>query len=157
MSIETDLRTYLLSRNGVTTYVATKIFTDKRPQKRANATTSTTELHTLPAITIHSISGGEEHHLTGAPPHGIPRVQVSVWAGTRVEALNVREALRNALQGYPQAQSASGVWGSTTIVGSVVFESGPALYENDEGGGDQGTYHQPIDLTIWFQQPSPTT
>lgn len=154
MSIEFDLITYLNSVSGVTTLVGNRISTDKLPQAK---TTSSTDVGALPAITVHTITGGEDTHLTGAAPHSIPRVQLSVWARGRVKASQVRESLRNALHGFPQAQGHSGVWATTTIVGSVVFESGPFLYEEDKVGGDQGTYHQPIDLTIWFKQPVPST
>lgn len=154
MSIETDLITYLNTVGAVTTLVGNRISMDAVPQAR---TTSTTDVGALPAITVHTISGGEGHHLTGAAPHGIPRVQLSVIAKTRVSALAVREALRNALQGFPQAQNHTGVWGTTTTVGSVVFESGPSFYDSDKSGGDQGTCSQPIDLTIWFKQPIPST
>lgn len=140
MSIETDLITYLNSIGSVTTYVGDRISTDKRDQGDP-----------LPAISVHTIDGGEEHTLTAGAGFAKPRIQLSVWAETRVTALGIREALRNVLQGY------SGTWGTTTRVGSVVFKSGPFLKETDEVGGDAGTYHQPIDLQIYYQQPVPTT
>jgi len=136
MSVETDLIEYLETVTAVTTYVSDRIYCDKRDQGDA-----------LPAITIHTLFGGEQHHLTGAAGYATPRIQLSVWSANRPEALNIREALRGALQGY------SGTWGSTTTIGGVQFESGPFMYEPDETGGDQGTYHQPIDLTIHYQQP----
>lgn len=139
--IETDLISYLLSLNSVTTHVGQRITPDKRNQKDK----------TLPAITVHAIVGGEQHHLAGGAGYAIPRVQVSVWGASRLSCVTVREALRNALQGF------SGTWGTTTSVGSVVFESGPFLFEEDLAGGDAGTYHQPIDLTIYYQQPVPST
>ncbi len=154
MSIEADLITYLNSSTAITAYVGTRIFADKRPQRTS---TGSTDLGALPNITVHTISGGEEDHLTGAAPHGIPRVQLSIWAQTRIIANDIREALRQRLQGFPQAQQHSGVWGSTTIVGSVVFQSGPFLYEDDDVGGSMGIAHQPVDLLIWFKQPVPTT
>lgn len=141
MSIEADLISYLIGINSVTTHVGQRVTPDKRKQGET----------TLPAVTVHTITGGEQHHLTGGAGYAIPRVQLSVWGATRLSCSTVREALRNVLQGF------SGTWGSTTTVGSVTFESGPFLYEEDQVGGDAGTYHQPIDLTIYYKQPVPST
>ena len=139
MSIEADLVTFLKATGSVTTYVGSRVYTDKRTQSAG-----------LPAITIHTIGGGEVHTLASGAGLAQPTIQLSVWDDDRVGCIAVREALRNLLQGY------AGTWGSTTRIGGVQFQSGPFLFETDEVGGDAGTYHQPIDLTIWYGQTVPT-
>lgn len=141
MSIEADLLTYLNASTALTAYTSNRIEIGKSRQAE-----------TLSRLTIQQIDGGEQHHLTGASGFAIPRIQVSVYSDDPVETLAIREVLRERLQGKGNI-----TMGTTTIVKSVQFESGPFLYEEDPSGGDAGTYHQPIDLIIYYGQTVPAS
>lgn len=141
MSIETDLISYLNASTALTAYTSGRIELVKSRQAE-----------TLPRITIHTIEGGEEHTLTAGAGFAKPRIQVSIWSDDPVETVAIRDVLRNRLQGKGQI-----TMGTTTIVKSVQFESGPFLYEEDPSGGDAGTYHQPVDLIIYYGQTVPAS
>jgi hypothetical protein len=140
MSIESDLITYLYASTALAAYT-----TEIELGKNSQAVTGN-------RISVHTIDGGEEHHLTGGAGFAKARVQLSIWAPLPVSAVEMREVLRNRLQGKGQI-----TMGTTTIVKSVQFESGPFLYEEDESGGDAGTYHQPVDLIIYYGQTVPAS
>lgn len=140
MSIETDLISYLYASTVLATYTS-EIELGKNAQKVTGT-----------RISVHTIDGGEEHTLTSGAGFAKPRIQVSIWSRDPVETVAIREVLRNRLQGK------GGItMGTTTIVKSIQFESGPFLYEEDPSGGDAGTYHQPIDLIIYYGQTVPAS
>lgn len=141
MSIETDLIAYLNASTALTAYTSNRIELGKSRQGEA-----------LPRLSIHTLDGGEQHHLTAGSGFATPRIQISIWSDDPVEAVEIREVLRGRLQGKGQI-----TMGSTTVVKSVQFESGPFLYEEDQSGGDSGTYHQPVDVIIYYSQTVPAS
>lgn len=141
MSIETDLISYLNASTALTAYTSARIELGKSRQGE-----------TLPRLSVHTIDGGEQHHLSGGTGFATPRIQISIWGDDPVETVAIRDVLRDRLQGKGQI-----TMGTTTIVKSVQFVSGPFLYEEDPSGGDAGTYHQPVDLIIYYGQTVPAS
>jgi hypothetical protein len=87
----TAFRTYLLTKSGVTDLLGSTgaIYPDRLPQS-----------HTLPAIVYYTISEVPEHHMTGASPLTMYRLQLDCYAATRVAADGLAEATRDAADGY---------------------------------------------------------
>lgn len=141
MSIETDLISYLNASTALTAYTSNRIELGKNRQSE-----------TLPRLSVQTIDGGEEHTLTAGAGFAKPRIQVSIYSNDPVQAVDIREVLRNRLQGKGQI-----TMGTSTVVKSIQFESGPFLYDHDPSGGDAGTYHQPIDLIMYYGQTVPAS
>lgn len=89
MTIESDLRTYLIADTTVAALVATRMYPQFLPQSV-----------TYPAISYSVVSRVSSRDLSG--PSGRVRVRISVncWAETYAEAKSLSEAVRQRLDGF---------------------------------------------------------
>jgi hypothetical protein len=121
MSLEADLRTYLLTQTGVTNLVGSRIHPSRLPDNP-----------TLPAVVYQRIS--TLHNLaSGNVPLTRARIQLDVWADSYAEAVTGAEALHAALD----MVSATGIHAS--------------FPEDDESGYDESAlkHRRRIDMFIW--------
>ena len=81
----------------------------------------------LPAITVHKVSGGPEHDLDGSAGNAIPRIQVDSWAATDTDCDELAEAVRNVLQGF--GSQAGGSLMGDVRVGAVILDNEISLPE----------------------------
>ena len=116
MSLEADMRTYLLAQAGVAALVGTRIRPFGKRLQRDD----------LPAITYQLVSGPTTHYShQGASDYEVS-YQLDCWAGTADEAIAVAAELQTALDGY------RGTWGDHRI-GSTFLSTVLDDYEADTG------------------------
>lgn len=87
---------------------------------------------TLPAITIHEISGTEDH-ITG---HGHPRYQISCWSTSFSQVQSIKDAVKNCLNRYKGIASGN-------HIKQIAFESSGDMYEEETR-----IYHTYLDFVI---------
>lgn len=138
MAIESSLRTYLLTKSGITNLVSTRIYPLARPQNSA-----------LPAIVYQRITGGHEHMIAGAAGNANPVIQIDCLAASYSAAKSVAEQVRQALQGY------SGAMGSDTVH-ACVFRNEIDLFEPPDDGSDVGVYRTVLDYAIRYVETIPS-
>jgi len=129
MIIEDGLYNYLSNNAGVAAIVSNRIYPLVMAQKT-----------TLPAITYQTTALRPDRGLDGNSGRMTATIQINAWAETHVEAKNLAEALRAALNDY------SGAMGSDTIQRSRV--------ENETDGFDEETnfYRVGMQITIIYNE-----
>lgn len=145
MSLSTDIRRLLLSKSAITSLVGTRIYPNHVPQ--AN--------NAWPCITYTVVSNDSAHTLAGGAGYAARRLQIDVYAKLETSRDSVVEAVRNQLQGFPNAGT-SGAIGAGTVVTSITYKNGRDLYEPDQTGGDVGYYRHSMDFWIRFQEAVPS-
>jgi hypothetical protein len=137
------LRTYLLTKTGITDLIGTggnaRIYKDKIPQKNT----------TWPVLTYRTVSTQQEHDLSGACGMARPRIQLDCWHETSVGAEALAEAVRNALDGY------TGAMGSATV-SVALLEDTQDFYRPNEDGSDNGVHQISLDFQIIHLESVPT-
>jgi hypothetical protein len=120
-SLHGAIRTLLYNDTAVRAIVDSRIYPLNMP---LNAT--------FPALTIHKISGGE-NHVTG---HGYPRYQVSCWAESFEGVQTLADAVTSCLNRY------KGVASGNHIKRIVYVNSLDAIED------ETGLYHVPVDFKV---------
>lgn len=87
MEIEEALRTYLLTKTGLTALIGTRILTDEF-------------LGTLPAIVFLKISDVKDHTLTGQSTLENPMIQFTAYASTKAGARAIANQIKTAFCDY---------------------------------------------------------
>ena len=138
MSIRTDLRTYLLSKTGITTLIGQRIFACRRPQ---NVTGD--------ALCFWRTSGGHDHNLQGSSGTAIPTFALEVLSTDYMAADTIAEAVRQAMQGF------SGSMGST-VVKSVILADEQDGFDESEKSDDETTFRIALLYQIRYTESKPT-
>lgn len=102
MSFETDLRTWLIGDGAIAAKVSARIYWEVRPQGSA-----------LPAIVLTGVSADRRQHMAGPMATQGNRVQFDCMAATKGEAIDLRAAVIDRIEG-------SGVAGTTEFQGGFV-------------------------------------
>ena len=103
MSVEKDIRTYMLTRSAITDLVSTRIYASKLPQEA-----------TFPSIAYNRISTVRTYSQSGDSNLTKPRIQYSCFAETYEGARNLAEQIVSEMSGF------KGTAGSSTIYASFV-------------------------------------
>ena len=127
MSLEADIRTYMLTRTAITDLVSTRIYFQKLPQ---NAT--------FPLLVSNRISTKREYSHSGDSNLTTPRVQYSCYAETWTAAKDLAEQIVSEMSGF------SGTAGSTTVYSTFVEN------ELDLNDPESKLYFIPVDLMITY-------
>ena len=120
-SLHGAIRTLLYNDTAVRAIVDSRIYPLRMP---LNAT--------LPALTIHKISGPRDH-ITG---HGTPRYQVSCWAESFTLVQLLSEAVIESLTRYKGVASGN-------HIKQIVYENSLDAIEDETG-----LFHVPVDFKI---------
>lgn len=138
MSFESELLTVLESIQGLTTLVGTRIF------QSASADPATAK----PYLLFEVISTDEPGHLSGTSEMSRSMVQFRSVGSTSVEAIAVRDALRNGLHTLRRNYG---------VIRDARFDGSRTAYLQPESGGPVGTHSQEMDYIIWHtvDEPSP--
>ena len=139
MSFRSDLRDYLLARSAITALVGTRITPNKRDQGDA-----------LPAITYSKVSGRKNHALSGSVGECESEMQFDVWSTKELEAEQVVEALRDALDGY------HGLMGSTNVNEVLWGDDSEFFVDESAVASDEGTFHFVVSVTFYHSESRPT-
>lgn len=110
MTLEADLRAFVLADADVATLVGVRMYPRRLPQKP-----------TLPALVYQRIATRRLHDLVA--PDGVPRVrmQVTCWAAQPADAYRLAQAVRKRLDGHRGAMG-DGTVGSVLCVGERDIE-----------------------------------
>lgn len=103
MSVEKDLRTYMLSRAAINTLIDTRMYAIKLRQNP-----------TLPAVTYNRISSVRRRSHSGDSNLTRPRIQYSSFAETYEAAVEVADAIEDEMKSF------SGTAGSSNIYAAIV-------------------------------------
>lgn len=87
--IEEAIKTYLLTRAGLTALVSTRVFLDEVSNGEA-----------LPAVVYQQVSDVKSHYLTGQAKLEQPVYQYSAYATTKAAARNIAKQIKAALCDY---------------------------------------------------------
>jgi len=135
----TAIRGFLIADAGVLALVSTRIYPDVLPQGYAVSTGG--------AITYTVIDTNHDHLINGLSGIARSRIEFAAFAGTRAAANAIAEAVR-----------ASGLVGTTGLVGdvfieSVMLESGvQTLDEWPTDGSQEHRYFTIFDYLIAYQE-----
>ena len=135
----TSIRGFLLADSGVLALTSTRIYPDVLPQGYSVASGG--------ALTYTIISTTHDHLINGLAGIARSRIEFAAFAGTRVAANAIAEAVR-----------ASGLVGTTGLVGDVWIESVmitdgvQTLDERPSDGSQEHRYLTVFDYLIAFQE-----
>lgn len=132
------VRTYLLTKSGVTTLVNQRIYPDVLPQNAK-----------LPAVVFFVVSNHPEHHMGGGSTLTQARVQVDCYASTRLGANALGEAIRNAMDGT------TGTFGAQ-FAQTCHLDMRQYFYDPPEDKSDVGRYGETQDWLIAVTETAPT-
>lgn len=136
--IGTGLRTYLLTVSDVTDLVSSRM----RPD-------ALTQNETFPALVIEEFSSDHSHTISASSGIVTSDINISCYSESRLEAENVAEKVRAALQGY------TGAAGSETIQSSILRNRASA-YMVPADGSDGGLYVTALLFEIVLTEAVPT-
>ncbi len=134
MSIEADLRTFLLADAGVAAIVAARVYSAPAPQDAA-----------MPFVTYQKLTGERVRSLTGPSGLALPSYQIDCWSddqqlgGSYSQAKALAQAVRRALDGY------IGRWSGLDVRISL-------LDERDSPEDVARALHVTQDYRIWHQE-----
>ena len=126
ISLHGAIRTLLYDDTSVRSIVDHRIYPLKMPMGAS-----------LPALTIHKISGPRDH-ITG---HGTPRYQVSCWAESFAIVQTLSEAVVNCLTRYKGVASGN-------HIKQIVYENSLDAIEDETG-----LFQVPVDFRIIHYTP----
>lgn len=98
------------------------------------------EIGQLPCIVYQQISGPRAHSLQGASACAHPRMQLNCFAATYLEAKQLADAVRKAIDGY------KGIWLTLDIYGVIL------LNELDVYEDDPQIHRVILDFKIWHYE-----
>jgi len=127
MSVEKDLKTYLLTRTAITDILGSRIYYQKLLQDP-----------TLPALTYSRISTVRNRSHSGDSSLTRARIQYSCWGATPDDVEDLADAIESEMKSF------SGTAGSTTVYASIVENRISLLDEESK------YYHVPLDLMIQY-------
>jgi len=101
----------------------------------------------LPYVQVHDISGTHEQMLSARAGVVDGRVQIDCWGGTPLEAYNVADAIRLAMDHIAYGTSVGGV----TIQGSHALDTSEV---NDIATGLEAAdrYGYRVEVNVWYQE-----
>lgn len=147
MGIEAGLVAYLNARAGLTAIVSDRIYPLLVPQAEKGAPDN------YPAATYQIIDEPNEHSLAGVSQLAHPRVQLTGWGRTYGAALQVRDALVDAMDGF------RGTMGTFTVSPCLKVDEGDMAEDSVAASPTilaARVYGRRLDFEIWFNEPVPT-
>lgn len=128
--IDEAIHTLITGIAGITSVVSSRFYRGTLP-----------ELTPLPALVYDITTTEYEESMTGSSRLGISRVEFSAFGKTKLDARDLREAVRQGCHGY------RGVVGSTTIH-SVIDWFDEQIFEDEPGVWDAT-----CQCSIWHSVP----
>ena len=127
MSVEIDIRTYMLTKTAITNIVGSRIHAQKLPPEA-----------TLPALVYNRVSTQRTYSHSGDSNFTTPRIQYSCFAENYEGAKDLAEQIVSEMSGF------SGTAGSSTIYSTFVEG------ELDMLDPESKLYFIPVDLMITY-------
>lgn len=140
MTIESALYSYLSNKASITALVSTRIYPEVGPNDAG-----------YPFITYITVTGDQQHDMSGASGLTNVRMQIDAWADIIADRVSVSEALRNALDGF------TGNMGTENLnIRSCFLADYSTLRETEPEGRGQPIYRASLDFSIWHVESVPT-
>lgn len=133
MEIEQALRSYLLTRSGLTALVGARIFTDDLSDGAA-----------LPAVIYFKVSDVKDHILTGQSNLERPVFQFSAYATTKTAARAITNQLKAALCDY--SGTLSGI-----VIQYIQLQNEMSTIQT-AGDGAQRVYVEDLEFEVNFEK-----
>ena len=127
MSVEKDIRTYMLTRTAITDLISTRIYAQKLPQEA-----------TFPSLVYNRISTQRTYSHSGDSNFTKPRIQYSCFAETYEDAKDLAEQIVSEMSGF------KGTAGTATIYSTFVEN------ELDSLDSESKLYFIPVDLMVTY-------
>lgn len=127
MSIEADMKTYILTLTSITDIIGARIYYQKLPEDPI-----------LPAIVYNRISSTRSRTHDGDSDLSKPRIQYSIWGSTPINVMALADAFEDEFKSF------SGTAGSSTVYATIV-ENRLSMIDPESK-----FYHIPIDLMIQY-------
>ena len=131
--IEEEIRARLNTFAGVSALVSGRIYPIHLPQNP-----------TYPCVVYTRIANEHFNNLDGSAGLSSPFIQVDAWADDPMEARDIGEQIRLALQGY------SGSLASGVTIHGISLDSDREGFEYEVG-----TYRHSADYTVWHSEVIP--
>lgn len=133
--IGSTIRSVLLADGAISALVSTRVYPDAREQGCA-----------LPAIEYSIVSSVDHQDLSGLTGTETARIQIDVYALTRLDANSLADLCKRLLAGLQQ-ESAYGVWiEGVNIAGGVRYGSA-----DPSDGSDEKTRTTSFDIQVTWQ------
>jgi len=135
--IETDLRTFIASRPGITGYIGnspSRVYIVKAPQNVVR-----------PYIILRRLTGGYAHTLVGAAGFAIPKILVDCYADLYLTAKQLPRETRYTLAGYKGPMD-------TTQVRGITCDGEEDLYDDPNDGGEIGIFHVALEFGVNYTE-----
>lgn len=127
--LEEGLRAYLLGQGAVTALVGDRVYYGEAPEGAAK-----------PLVVVRRVSTPRGYAQLGPTGLAWPRVQLTIRAERQQEAVEVADALRQALNGY------------RGMMGTVQVDAVFVVNEVDGFGFGSRTYERIMDVIIWHHE-----
>lgn len=134
MGLYTALHHLLCSDDDVAALVGPRIYQQRRPQFDGRS-----------QLLIVEITAAGGHHQAGADGLVEARVQIEAWSTSVGEARQIRDAVRDCVDGY------AGTVNAVEIV-RVFVENRLLNVHISKGGGDEATYQGILDAVVWHRE-----
>lgn len=138
--IETELRTYLLSKSGITNIVGQRIFALRPPGRQVSGQSAE-----YPCLAYTRISGPRVRTIGGPVGTAHPVFQLDGWASSYAEVLSLMDQVRLALDGYKL--SVHGAFGAASVHTCWMEED-----EEDDFDKDTKLYRRSAPYKIWHEE-----
>lgn len=140
MSLESDIRAFLIADADVTAIVGTRIFPLRIPQGQA-----------LPAIRYVVIASSSDHHLGGTSGSAETTIQFDCYSETYSEAIDLGNKVRTALVASNNGQH---VAGSTNIYETRLTAQSDETPFREPDASDKWIYNRSLDLAFQYAEPA---
>lgn len=107
----------------------------------------------LPYVTYQRITTNRYPHMTAASGLLTATIQINCWSSDCEEAESLKEAIRDALDGWRNAEMGSG--DPALTVASVTLVSEQTAHESPNDGGDVPVYGYMLDFDFTYRESVP--
>jgi hypothetical protein len=146
VAADTAFRALLLAESTLTAAVSSRVYQGTAPRSARK------KLHTRKEayITFHQIDNTGEHHQGGASGLTAPTFQVDVWAPTTTVRTTLKEAIRNAVDGY------NGTISGIDVRGCFLEEKGRDSIELPESAQEKPIFRSTLQAVMPHAETAPT-
>lgn len=138
MSLKAGIYSYLAASTPIAAVVSTRIWPRLIPQAT-----------TYPAISFMVVSAEHVHSMGGSSELAFKRVQVDCWADTESAADDLRELVRNRMDGY------AGNMGSVEVQSCLITNERDTM-EAAPGNEEDRKYVASTDFMVSYYESAPT-
>lgn len=141
MTMESDLRAFVIANGDVTALVGTRMFPQRVPQGQS-----------LPAIRYTLVVDTSDIHLTGVAGRAVSSVQLDCYSETYAEAVDLAEKVRVALVANNNGDR---TMGSTRVYRSQLTNKSDEPPFQEPSASDKWIFNRSLDFEIEHIEAAP--